>query len=200
MATSTTQNDDGSVTTVNYEYSEIDGVYTCALEDAITRDEEGEIIGRTYTSHHILTPSQQLSRLFDEDGNLIATAVSSHLPGLYERKQTLLAPRVEVEEKALPAIPLLDTSFPIIDSALVENGGGGLLTFAELAGYIKGLNLATQETVTLDIYDCPHVINLNDPIIVWSGGQYFLVSNTTTANQQIANKQSITLVRWIPYG
>ena len=200
LATSTTQNDDGSVTTVNYEYSEVDGVYTCALEDAITRDEEGEIISRTYTSHHILTPSQQLSRMFDEDGNLIATAVSSHLPGLYERKQTLLAPRVEVEERALPAIPLLDTSFPIIDSALVENGGGGLLTFAELAGYIKKLNLATQEAVTLDIYDCPHVLNLNDPIIVWSGGQYFLVSNTTTANQQIANKQSITLVRWIPYG
>lgn len=91
------------------------------------------------------------------------------------------------EEKEITnyGIALYDSSFPIDDIG----------TLSKLTAELRRLNRTTQETISLDIYDFPHVFDFNDKII-FGGNEYFLDSNSVSKNPRIVNKQSLKLVRW----
>lgn len=80
---------------------------------------------------------------------------------------------------------LVDTSLPVTDFATKKN----------FSDAINWLNRKTQETISMDVYDFPHVIDFNDRII-FNGAEYFLESNTVTKTPRIVNKQSVRFVRW----
>ena len=83
------------------------------------------------------------------------------------------------------AIFLYDSSFPV----------DGAEALQDLTNQLKWLNRKTQETISFDLYDYPHVIDFNDKII-FNGNIYFLEINTIIRTPRIVNKQSLTLVRW----
>ena len=80
---------------------------------------------------------------------------------------------------------LVDTSFPV----------DGTNELAYLTQQIEWLNRRTEETITVDLYDYPHVIDFNDKII-FHGNTYHLRSNTAARTERIVNRQSLVLVRW----
>lgn len=82
-------------------------------------------------------------------------------------------------------IALYDSSFPIEDYN----------TLYALTAELRRLNRTTQETISLDIYDYPHVFDFNDKII-FGGNEYFLDGNSVSKTPRIVNKQSLKLVRW----
>ena len=92
----------------------------------------------------------------------------------------------ERKYRYIDGLTLIDTSFPIQD-------GDSRLT--ELTEAIKWLNHKTKETVTITLYEFPHVIDFNDRIL-FNGKEYFLVRNTATTTSRVFNEQQITLVRW----
>ena len=81
------------------------------------------------------------------------------------------------------------TNLEDIDTA---KGAGRL---RELTDAIKWLNRKIQETVTLTLYEFPHLINLNDRILL-DGNIYFLENNVAKTTPRIFNEQALTLVRW----
>ncbi len=85
----------------------------------------------------------------------------------------------------LNAYALLDTSFPV----------DGYDKLSYLTEQIKWLDRRTEESVTLELYDCPHLVDFNDRII-WHGNVYFLRSNTATRTETIVNRQTLEFVRW----
>lgn len=85
----------------------------------------------------------------------------------------------------LNAYALVDTSFPV----------DGYDKLQYLTNQIEWLDRKTEESVTLDIYDYPHLIDFNDRI-VWNGNTYFLRSNTAIKTETIVNKQTLEFVRW----
>jgi folylpolyglutamate synthase/dihydropteroate synthase len=60
---------------------------------------------------------------------------------------------------------------------------------------IMWLDRKTEESVKVDLYDYPHLIDFNDRI-VFEGNTYYLRSNTFTMNERIINRQSLEFVRW----
>lgn len=117
----------------------------------------------------------------------------------------------------IEGLSLIDASFPIqnvskdgLDFLPWEAVGKGKATIilngkidtakgygrlVELTDAIKWLNRKTQETVTLSLYEFPHLINLNDRILL-DGNVYFLESNVAKTTPHIFNEQALTLVRW----
>lgn len=89
------------------------------------------------------------------------------------------------EETTVGGFSLYDSSFPIHDEA----------TLIKVTNVLKWLNRKTRETVTLSIYNYPHVIDFNERIVL-GGHEYFLVSNTAHTTSKIFNEQNLTLVRW----
>jgi hypothetical protein len=85
----------------------------------------------------------------------------------------------------LNAYALIDTSFPV----------DGYDSLAYLTEQIKWLDRKTEESVTLELYDHPHLIDFNDRII-WHGNTYYLRSNTAQRTETIVNKQTLEFVRW----
>lgn len=79
-----------------------------------------------------------------------------------------------------------------IDSVDTAKGRGRL---EELTEAIKWLNRKTKETVTITLYEFPHLIDFNDRILLF-GKEYFLVRNTATTTPRVFNEQQITLERW----
>ena len=57
------------------------------------------------------------------------------------------------------------------------------------------LNRSIQETVSLTIYDYPHLINFTDRIY-FKGNAYFLISNSALSSHNIFCQQSIVMRRW----
>lgn len=88
-------------------------------------------------------------------------------------------------EMTINGLSLYDSSFPIHDEE----------TLIKLTNELKWLNRKTKETVTLSVYELPHLIDFNDRII-FNGNTYYLVSNTATSTSRIFNEQNLTLVRW----
>lgn len=85
----------------------------------------------------------------------------------------------------LNAYALLDTSFPV----------SGYDKLSYLTEQIKWLDRKTEESVTLELYNCQHLVDFNDKI-VWHGNTYFLRSNTATRTETIVNQQTLEFVRW----
>lgn len=189
LTSSRTQNDDGSYENVSYVYSDFPPYELVEeVHEKHEWDEEnrrylpGE---RTYTHHTHLTPSQNHTQSFDEDGNELAGVVGSHVAGFYDEKLTIEEPFDEQKEVTIEGNPLIDTSFPVADFEKL----------VELTDAIKWLNRKIQETVSFDVYNYPHVIDFNDRII-FNGNIYYLESNTVSKNSRTVNKQSVSFVRW----
>lgn len=189
LTSSRTQNEDSSYEYVNYVYSatppyelleEVHEKYEWDAEKG--EHSPGE---RTYTHHTHLTPSQNHTQSFDEDGNELAGVVGSHVAGFYDEKLTIEEPYDEQKEVTIEGNPLIDTSFPVADFEKL----------VELTDAIKWLNRKIQETVSFDVYNYPHVIDFNDRII-FNGNIYYLESNTVSKNSRTVNKQSVSFVRW----
>ncbi|MBQ4494462.1 MAG: hypothetical protein II968_01715 [Selenomonadaceae bacterium] len=136
-----------------------------------------------------MTPSQQFSRMEDEDGNTIASNVGSNLPGFYDEWYWLSLPKEVGYEYDINKItgynPLIDTEFPVLDAEI----------YSQLIAAYAWLNRKTQEIISFDVYDYPHLIDFNDRIL-FGGNEYHLVNNTALSNARIRNKQSLRLVRW----
>ena len=90
------------------------------------------------------------------------------------------------QERLVPGIVDFDTSFPIADEATLHQ-----ITLA-----LQFLNRTEKETVTLSLYDYPHIIGFNDRIVL-NDREYFLVSNRIYTTPRIFNQQNLTLVRWL---
>lgn len=183
LTESTTDNDDGSTVKVSYSYT-LNAPYELISETTITTDADGNKT-RSVINHNKLTPSQSHTVEYDEDGNLVGSVVGSHVAGFYDNYVTLEEEHTESENRTIAGNPLIDPNFPVI-------GDGAL---AELTSAVKWLNRKTKETVSFDVYDYPHVFDLNDRIIL-NGNEYFIESNTVIKTPRIVNQQSLVLVRW----
>lgn len=178
-----TQNDDGSVVEVTYSYT-LSAPYNLTEEHSVTRDSSGKITDKHTVQHNYLTPSQTHS-VWYEDGNNEGSVIGSHVAGFYDEVITLRETTTDTKTFTIYGNPLIDTSFPVVNQDKL----------AELSAAIRWLNRKTQETISMDIYNYPHVIDFNDRII-FNGNTYFLDSNSVTRTPRIVNKQSITIVRW----
>lgn len=178
-----TNNDDGSRVVVNYNYS-ISPPYELTSEITRTIDAEGNVdVSKVY--HSSLTPSQRHSKRVDEDGNEESSVVGSHVAGMYNARKVLRGAYDLSGTADIEGNPLIDTSFPVLDDSKL----------LELTNAIKWLNRKTQETLKLDIFDYPHVIDFND-LLLLDGKTYHLQSNTAMKTPRIVNKQTLSLVRW----
>ena len=180
---SRTHNDDGSEVITEYHYT-MSTPYELTGETTTNIDAEGNQ-ETTYVQHNYLTPSQRQSIYIDEDENAEQSVVGSHVAGHYQNLITLTNEHTETDTVVIPGNPLIDTSFPVADNDTIKT----------LSEAIIWLNRRTQETISLDVYDCPHLIDFNDRII-FNGNEYFLESNTAIKNNRIVNKQSLQFVRW----
>ena len=88
-------------------------------------------------------------------------------------------------KRTIHGVALIDTSFPVDGQDKLE----------ELTQKIIWLDRKVEESVTLDVYNCPHLIDFNDKII-WNGHTYHLRSNTATISEKDVNRQSLEFVRW----
>lgn len=173
------------ITEVVYEYT-VQPPYELTKETTKKYVQHNSLIlDQSEIIHEQLTPSQRITRQFDEDGNETGSVVGSHVAGFYDNFQTIFEEHTDSQEVVIPGNPLIDTSFPVV----------GNDTLAKLSSEIIWLNRKTQETISFDIYDYLHVIDFNDRII-FAGNEYFLNDNTVTKNPKIVNKQSVQLVRW----
>ena len=91
------------------------------------------------------------------------------------------------QERLTPGIVPFDTSFPVDEDYCCT-----------ITAMIRALNRATQETVTLSLYDFPHVIDFNDRILL-NGNEYFLKSNKISTTPRVFHQQNLTLVRWFGF-
>ena len=179
-----TFNDDNTITTTVYHYTSLTP-YELTGETTTIRDEHGKQVERRYTKHTYLTPSQRHTIVVGEDGEDLGGVVGSHVAGFYDEHVTLIEPYTSTDTAVISGNPLIDTSFPVVgNSKLIE-----------LSKAVRWLNRKTKETVSLDIFDYPHVFDFNDQIL-FDGNTYFLDSNTVVKTPRIINKQSLTIVRW----
>lgn len=91
----------------------------------------------------------------------------------------------EMKRRTINGVALIDTTFPVDGQSYLE----------ALTQAVMWLDRKTEESVKVDLYDYPHVIDFNDRII-WQGNTYYLRSNTVTVNERIVNQQSLEFVRW----
>lgn len=91
----------------------------------------------------------------------------------------------EMARRTINGVSLIDTSFPVEGESVLQ----------ALTNQIMWLDRRTEETVTVEVYDYPHLIDFNDKI-VFGGNTYHLRSNTATISERIVNRQSLEFVRW----
>lgn len=92
---------------------------------------------------------------------------------------------IAMKRRTINGVALIDTTFPVDGQSYLE----------ALTQAIMWLDRKTEETVTVDVDDYPHLIDFNDRI-VFEGNTYYLRSNTFTMNERIINRQSLEFVRW----
>jgi hypothetical protein len=91
----------------------------------------------------------------------------------------------EMMKRTINGVSLIDTSFPVEGESFLQ----------ALTNQIIWLDRRTEETVTVEVFDYPHLIDFNDKII-FHGNTYYLRSNTATINEKDVNRQSLEFVRW----
>lgn len=87
-------------------------------------------------------------------------------------------------ETTIHGTALFDTSFPV----------KGRETLIELTKAIEWLNRKTEERITMDIWQYPHLIDFMDRVR-YNGHDYYLESNQVTQTPTEL-KQTVELVRW----
>lgn len=157
--------------------------------------EDGKLTDTQRIEHTPLGQGQSYTYASDEDSDYLGSNVgrgkdddryNRGVNSIFYPADEWVQDRTENQSRTIPGITPFDTSFPVY----------GRDKLIEITDAIKALNRRTQETVTVDIYDLPHVIDFNDQI-VFGGKTYFLVSNFVVKTPRIVNKQTVTMVRWI---
>lgn len=199
LVTQTTIRDDETTTVIDYEYTTTASGRKLLVREItkVTDNDTGDTVEEREVIHEPLADSrsgQGLSVARDEDGETTASVVGQKP---FTDKPTPWAKHVHMngkwytltgeqeKEVTINGHALVDTSLPVTDFA----------TKKKFSDAINWLNRKTQEVVSMDVYDFPHVIDFNDRII-FNGAVYFLESNTVTKTPRIVNKQSVRFVRW----
>jgi hypothetical protein len=91
----------------------------------------------------------------------------------------------EMAKRTINGVSLIDTSFPVEGESFLQ----------ALTNQIMWLDRRTEETIAVEVFDYPHLIDFNDKI-VFHGNTYYLRSNTATINEKDVNRQSLEFVRW----
>ena len=176
---------------VNHEY------LTQGQQHISSVNQDGEINGSFTTPARIddrPTPyeekeySKDTKYIVERDGNLFVGGLSGAYVYRGGKKVEVVGAIRKRNYKTISGtvehVKLYDSSFPVSE-------GTAQLYTAEL----QRLNRTTQETATLDVYNHFHIFDLNDRIILF-GNEYFVQSNSFSADSNIVNKQSLQLVRW----
>ena len=199
LVTQTTIRDEETTTVIDYEYTTTASGRKLLVREItkVTDNDTGDTVEEREVIHEPLADSrsgQGLSVARDEDGETTASVVGQKP---FTDKPTPWAKHVHMngkwytltgeqeKEVTINGHALVDTSLPVTDFATKKN----------FSDAINWLNRKTQETISMDVYDFPHVIDFNDRII-FNGAEYFLESNTVTKTPRIVNKQSVRFVRW----
>lgn len=194
VSQSVTHNEDGSVTTVDYSYMDLgSGRKFLCSEHSVTMMNNNLLSEKTI-EHTPLGNGQEHIAAYDSDGADIGGAIGKSMgddkPSQWaERRENVYISNIWKalvrRGGTLEGNPLIDPSFPVCGDEKLE----------ELTAAVKWLNRSIRETVTLDVYDYPHILTLDDTVQL-DGKQYYVQSNVALRNARIVNKQSLTLVRW----
>lgn len=190
--TETVKGNNRTVTT--YEYQTLSNGRKFLYKETTEIYEDGELIDTQVTTHEPLFQQQVHTATFNADGDYLGNVIGN---GSGDDRVTpftifqsnndsliLIEPKVQ-QERTIYGITLFDTSFPVHGDEKLK----------KITDAIKWLNRKIQETVTLNVYDFPHVIDFNDRLII-GGNTYYLQSNTALKNYRIVNKQTVSAVRW----
>lgn len=204
------EKEEGSTKTItNYTYVTI-GKRKYLAKEETSIYEKGALVDTTVTTHTYLGQGQSHSQTYDSGGDYLGGSVGQNIGddrvtpfterglmykiGLYtydENGNKKYIQRINLEkkyteeERTIYGLALFDASFPVHGDEMLQ----------EITNTINWLNRRTKETVSMTIYDYPHLIDFTDRI-VFGGGVYFLESNTATKTSRIVNQQNISMVRW----
>lgn len=175
------------------EESKTSVIYSYETDDngnirMVAKQEIGEDGGEKKTSYDYKAPSYILAKTKDSTGN-VSTSLSQGQNGVTEfaRKEDYRARAGIVEEIKFTGgewKTAVQNSFPVNDWA----------TITKIIREARWLLGKTHEEVTLDVWNCPQVIDFTHKVRL-QGAEYFLVSNTIVQTLK-ETKQTLRLARW----
>lgn len=188
------------VSETEYEYKENGGRKYLHVERETRYDEgyyDGDTDAKTVTEtvHDPLMTGQKATAVFEDgefSGSVVGRGLSDDTPSQYARKSEMRLvysrdPVYTERTQEVDGEPIYDANFQV-DS---EDTG----TLERLGDEMVWLNRRTEETLSFDLHNFPHIIDFNDRVLL-DGNTYYLRSNTATRDARIANRQSLVLVRW----
>ena len=178
------------IITTTYDYAITLNDRYLASEKAVTKEKEGNTTSETLTQHVYLGNGWYGTTVY-VDGEFNNSSVSNGKPGGKTSKYIVDQSNLNLGGKypdnsgeSYQGAALFDTSFPISDTA----------TLKKLTKDIEWLNRKTEEKVSMDIWQYPHLIDFTDKIL-FNGAAYFLESNQVTQTPREL-KQTVTMIRW----
>ena len=178
------------IITTTYDYAITLNDRYLASEKAVTKEKDSNTTSETLTQHVYLGNGWYGTTVY-VDGEFNNSSVSNGKPGGKASKYIVDQSNLSLGGKypdnsgeSYQGAALFDTSFPISDTA----------TLKKLTKDIEWLNRKTEEKVSMDIWQYPHLIDFTDRII-FNGAAYFLESNQVTQTPREL-KQTVTMIRW----
>lgn len=176
--------------TTTYDYAITLNDRYLASEKAVTKEKDSNTTSETLTQHVYLGNGWYGTTVY-VDGEFNNSSVSNGKPGGKASKYIVDQSNLNLGGKypdnsgeSYQGAALFDTSFPISDTA----------TLKKLTKDIEWLNRKTEEKVSMDIWQYPHLIDFTDKIL-FNGATYFLESNQVTQTPREL-KQTVTMIRW----
>ena len=176
--------------TTTYDYAITLNERYLASEKAVTKEKDSNTTSETLTQHVYLGNGWYGTTVY-VDGEFNNSSVSNGKPGGKTSKYIVDQSNLNLGGKypdnsgeSYQGAALFDTSFPISDTA----------TLKQLTKDIEWLNRKTEEKVSMDIWQYPHLIDFTDRIL-FNGAAYFLESNQVTQTPREL-KQTVTMIRW----
>lgn len=206
----TVQHGDETVVT-HYYYETLANGQKFLYQEVATTYSKGSVVDKVTTTHDPVRNTQSHVYSTDADGVLGGVVTSSNnddriTPWAQSQGAASFGAQVytdsegnsyiwkgviyhndkgEMAKRTINGVSLIDTSFPVEGESFLQ----------ALTNQIMWLDRKTEETVTVEVYDYPHLIDFNDKII-FHGNIYHLRSNTATINEKDVNRQSLEFVRW----
>lgn len=204
----TVQHGDETVVT-HYSYETLENGQKFLYQEVATTYNGGSKVDEVTTTHDPIRSTQSHVYSTDADGVLGGVVTSSNNDDritpwqnehtdysdgtvISDGNNNYLLKRIiyhndegEMAKRTINGVSLIDTSFPVEGESFLQ----------ALTNQIMWLDRKTEETVTVEVYDYPHLIDFNDKII-FHGNTYYLRSNTATINEKDINRQSLEFVRW----
>lgn len=178
------------IITTTYDYAITLNDRYLASEKAVTKEKDSDTTSETLTQHVYLGNGWYGTTVY-VDGEFNNSSVSNGKPGGKASKYIVDQSNLSLGGKYpdnsgenYQGAALFDTSFPISDTA----------TLKKLTKDIEWLNRKTEEKVSMDIWQYPHLIDFTDKIL-FNGAAYFLESNQVTQTPREL-KQTVTMIRW----